>query len=103
MFGRERKGPLAPSKVKHRAAPFEVPPHALRQGIPRRGSAGEFCVSQRQAKQLGNFQCIEHRPARRPDKYLGALGLTAPKLARIPSADLCRAIDELAPTAEQWR
>ena len=24
-----RNGPLAPSKVKHRAAPVEVPPHAL--------------------------------------------------------------------------
>src|ERR1700730_9075341 len=29
-----RNGPSAPSKVKHRAAPVEVPPHALRQGIP---------------------------------------------------------------------
>ncbi len=61
-----RKGPLAPSKVKHRAAPVEVLPHALRQGIPRRGGAGEFCVPQRQTKQLGNLQCIKHRPARRP-------------------------------------
>ena len=61
-----RKGPLAPSKVKHRAAPVEVLPHALRQGIPRRGGAGEFCVPQRQTKQLGNLQCIKHRPTRRP-------------------------------------
>jgi len=34
------KGPLAPSEVKHRVAPLEVLPHALRQGIPRRGGAG---------------------------------------------------------------
>src|SRR2546423_1446150 len=48
-----RKGPLAPSKVKHRAAPVEVPSHALWQGIPCRGGAGEFGVAQRKAKQFG--------------------------------------------------
>src|SRR5262249_12475415 len=61
-----RKGPLAPSEVKHRAAPAEVPPHALRQGIPCRGGAGECGIAQRQAKQFGDFQRIKHRPARRP-------------------------------------
>jgi hypothetical protein len=60
-----RKGPLAPGEVKHRTAPVEVPPHALRQGIPRRGGTGEFGIPKRQAKQFGNFQCMEHRPARR--------------------------------------
>jgi hypothetical protein len=79
-----RKGPLAPSKVKHRAAPVEVALHALRQGIPRRGSAGELCVSQRQAKQFGNFQCIEHRPARRP---CGVVHVTVPVLAGAGHAD----------------
>src|SRR6266404_7002963 len=47
------KGPLAPGEVKHRMAPVEVPPHALRQRIPRRGGAGEFGIAQGQAKQFG--------------------------------------------------
>src|SRR6516164_199864 len=81
---RGRKGPLAPGKVKYRAAPVEVPPHALRQCVPGRGGAGEFCIPQRQAKQFGNFQCMEHRTARRP---CGVAHVTVPVLTGPAHAD----------------
>jgi hypothetical protein len=48
-----RKGPLTPSEIKHSAAPVEVPLHAFRQSIPRRGGAGELGIAQGQANRSG--------------------------------------------------
>ncbi len=60
------KGPLAADKVEHRAAPVDALPKTLGQGIPGRRGAGEFGVAQRQTEQVGDFERVEHGPARRP-------------------------------------
>ena len=79
-----RKGALAAAEIEDRAPAVDLLPQRLRQCVPGRGGAGEFGIAQGQAVQVGNFERVEHRPARRPRRVAH---VAVPVLAGATDAD----------------
>ena len=57
---------------------------ASRQGLVRRGGAGELGIAERQPEQVGDFARVEHGPARRPRRVAH---VAVPVLAGAADAD----------------
>src|SRR5262245_28498452 len=65
LFRGRWKGALAAGEIEYRAPARNAGAQAIGQRVPRRCGAGEFSVAERQPMELGDFDRIEDRPARR--------------------------------------
>src|SRR6478752_5255224 len=78
------KGALATAEIKYCASPVDPLFDWPGQGIPRLGGAGELGVAESKAEKVGDFESVEHGPARRPSSVAH---VAMPVLAGATNAD----------------